>query len=480
MRADDPDASTADWLAELDPDLAAEIAQDLAAEASLSGPPEGAHRRVLAGVMGTLALPLPDPGLTLPHPPMDPGLAASVGGSGAAASTVAGSGALGSAGTAAVGAASGSATGLSALAGAASSAGLAAGGVASGLKILGLTAALGLMATGVWRAQMPHSLPAPTGSVATTPSVAQHATRASAARTRAASQQQATALDDRPPTVAADVEALSEAAEQTASLPKLHGTTLDAAPEPAAPALPPATPSPSTTSARAYTESGAPGARLSNHLGTLPAEGAPAPAPPAHSNRPVEAQATATRRAAARAPSRAAEQAPESAASPDAPTEPAEQRAQTAEHATAAIGFGATTPRRTATSSATETVDRPAAGLQGEDRPTTTRIAPSRAPAPAFDHRLEAEHRLLESARSALQRGDAQGAQVALVAHREAFGAGTAAPGQLQEEAGYLAVRAAWIEADPEALTAAADRFLARWPHSLYAPAVRRLRPSTP
>lgn len=96
--------------------------------------------------------------------------------------------------------------------------------------------------------------------------------------------------------------------------------------------------------------------------------------------------------------------------------------------------------------------------------------APTPAPTPAERAaRLAAERGLLDEARGAVARGDGSAALIALEAHRAGF-----ADGQLVEEREALTVLAlAKLERDDEA-QGKARRFLARWPTSLFAGAVRQ------
>jgi hypothetical protein len=113
--------------------------------------------------------------------------------------------------------------------------------------------------------------------------------------------------------------------------------------------------------------------------------------------------------------------------------------------------------------------------------PVETPAVPSvRRPAPAFstdakDKRLEAERKLIEMARSALARGQKDGALVALKRHQRSF-----PTGELVEERESLLVSALVATGDFAQARQQAARFHRLYPKSLFAPMVDQAVPQLP
>jgi hypothetical protein len=98
--------------------------------------------------------------------------------------------------------------------------------------------------------------------------------------------------------------------------------------------------------------------------------------------------------------------------------------------------------------------------------PSRAAAEPHRSARPATDD-LAAERALLEPARAALSHGDAASALQAVARHAARF-----PHGQLVEERESLSIRALVISGRPDEARARAAAFRARWPKSIFRPAV--------
>jgi outer membrane protein assembly factor BamD (BamD/ComL family) len=106
---------------------------------------------------------------------------------------------------------------------------------------------------------------------------------------------------------------------------------------------------------------------------------------------------------------------------------------------------------------------------EGAGLPTS---APPPAPppsAPPHDYALAEEARLLESARDAIARHDADGALAAALAHERRFPAG-----QLQTQREVLFVQALVLAGRTDEARARATRFRQRFPDSILLPVIDR------
>jgi outer membrane protein assembly factor BamD (BamD/ComL family) len=93
----------------------------------------------------------------------------------------------------------------------------------------------------------------------------------------------------------------------------------------------------------------------------------------------------------------------------------------------------------------------------------------------ARDHGLAAERKLVEMARTALTRGETDGALAALGRHVRQF-----PRGRLAEERESLYVQALAASGDSVQARARGKRFYRQYPHSLFAPVVEQALRSIP
>jgi hypothetical protein len=111
--------------------------------------------------------------------------------------------------------------------------------------------------------------------------------------------------------------------------------------------------------------------------------------------------------------------------------------------------------------------------------PPATTSGRGREPSPSMgdsrDRGLAAERKLVEMARTALGRGQTDGALAALRRHARVF-----PTGQLAEERESLLVQALVVKGDFPQARAQATRFARRYPHSLFSPVVEQAVRSIP